>query len=215
MPDRTTCRPRIEGERESEIFTAVVALLVEAGYDKLTFDAVATAVRASKATLYRRWPTKADLVARRRGRPSSPPPSPSEDDDTGSPARRPARPGLPAAGACATTSLPCSAPSSRRCTATPSCSRRSASASSSPSSTGRSPRSSAPASAARSAPDADLHLLANTLPAICVHDTFVFDIHATPERVAHVMDSVVLPGGARHPAATSRHAPAAAATPPR
>ena len=62
MPDQPTCRPRIEGEREGEIFAAVVALLVEAGYDKLTFDAVATAVRAGKATLYRRWPTKADLV---------------------------------------------------------------------------------------------------------------------------------------------------------
>ena len=62
MPEQPTSRPRIEGEREGEIFTAVVALLVEAGYDKLTFDAVATAVRASKATLYRRWPTKAGLV---------------------------------------------------------------------------------------------------------------------------------------------------------
>ena len=62
MPDPTTCRPRIEGERESEIFTAVVALLVEVGYDKLTFDAVATTVRASKATLYRRWADKPSLV---------------------------------------------------------------------------------------------------------------------------------------------------------
>ena len=42
-------------------------------------------------------------------------------------------------------------------------------------------------------PRADLHLLANTLSAICVHDTFVYDIPATPERVAHVIDSVVLP----------------------
>ena len=32
------------------------------GYDRLTFDAVAAAARASKATLYRRWPHKRDLV---------------------------------------------------------------------------------------------------------------------------------------------------------
>ena len=82
MPDPTTCRPRIEGERESEIFAAVVALLVEAGYDKLTFDAVATAVRASKATLYRRWPTKADLVLDAVAAQLAA--EPERDDDTGS-----------------------------------------------------------------------------------------------------------------------------------
>ena len=55
-------RPRVEGEREAEIFDATARLLVEWGYDKLTFDAVAAEVRASKATLYRKWPTKAALV---------------------------------------------------------------------------------------------------------------------------------------------------------
>ena len=82
MPEQPTSRPRIEGEREGEIFTAVVALLVEAGYDKLTFDAVATAVRASKATLYRRWPTKADLVLDAVA--GHLPVEPEVDDDTGS-----------------------------------------------------------------------------------------------------------------------------------
>lgn len=56
------CRPRVEGDREDEILDGVLQLLVELGYDKLTFDAVAVQVRASKATLYRRWPTKAELV---------------------------------------------------------------------------------------------------------------------------------------------------------
>ena len=37
-------------------------LLQEHGYDRLTVDGVAAAGRASKATLYRRWPTKAELV---------------------------------------------------------------------------------------------------------------------------------------------------------
>ena len=55
-------RPRVEGERELEILEAALETLVEMGYDKLTFDAVASAAKASKATLYRRWPGKVDLV---------------------------------------------------------------------------------------------------------------------------------------------------------
>jgi AcrR family transcriptional regulator len=37
-------------------------LLQEHGYDRLTLDAVAARARASKATVYRRWPSKAELV---------------------------------------------------------------------------------------------------------------------------------------------------------
>jgi AcrR family transcriptional regulator len=55
-------RPRVEGAREEEILDATVRLLVEVGYDKLTLDAVAAEARASKATLYRRWDGKAELV---------------------------------------------------------------------------------------------------------------------------------------------------------
>ncbi|WP_406830312.1 TetR-like C-terminal domain-containing protein [Pedococcus sp. KACC 23699] len=59
-PART--RPRVEGEREREILEATLEALVEHGYDKLSFDAVAATAKASKATLYRRWPAKVDLV---------------------------------------------------------------------------------------------------------------------------------------------------------
>lgn len=59
---RTAPRPRIEGEREHAIFDATMRLLATTGYDRLTMDAVAAEARASKATLYRRWQTKADLV---------------------------------------------------------------------------------------------------------------------------------------------------------
>lgn len=55
-------RPRVEGEREVEIFDVTTRLLIESGYDNLTLDSVATAARASKATLYRRWSGKAELV---------------------------------------------------------------------------------------------------------------------------------------------------------
>ena len=55
-------RPRVAGDREVEILESAIDVLRDLGYDRLTFDAVATAARASKATLYRRWPHKRDLV---------------------------------------------------------------------------------------------------------------------------------------------------------
>ncbi|AKU16283.1 TetR/AcrR family transcriptional regulator [Luteipulveratus mongoliensis] len=58
----TSQRPRVMGDREDAVLDGVLDVLLEVGYDKLTFDLVAARVRASKATLYRRWPTKADLV---------------------------------------------------------------------------------------------------------------------------------------------------------
>jgi|SRR5690348_13065920 len=48
--------------REAELLAVTLELLQEHGYDRLTLDAVAATARASKATLYRRWPTKAELV---------------------------------------------------------------------------------------------------------------------------------------------------------
>lgn len=48
--------------REAELLAVTLQLLQEHGYDRLTVDAVATTARASKATIYRRWPTKAELV---------------------------------------------------------------------------------------------------------------------------------------------------------
>jgi AcrR family transcriptional regulator len=48
--------------REAELLAVTLRLLQEHGYDRLTVDAVASAARASKATVYRRWPSKAELV---------------------------------------------------------------------------------------------------------------------------------------------------------
>jgi AcrR family transcriptional regulator len=48
--------------REAELLAVTLELLQEHGYDRLSLDAVATTAHASKATLYRRWPTKAELV---------------------------------------------------------------------------------------------------------------------------------------------------------
>ena len=48
--------------RETELLAATLQLLQQHGYDRLTLDAVAATARASKATVYRRWPSKAELV---------------------------------------------------------------------------------------------------------------------------------------------------------
>ncbi|MCK8643910.1 TetR/AcrR family transcriptional regulator [Mycobacterium colombiense] len=48
--------------RETELLTVTLQLLQEHGYDRLTVDAVASAAHASKATVYRRWPSKAELI---------------------------------------------------------------------------------------------------------------------------------------------------------
>jgi AcrR family transcriptional regulator len=48
--------------REAELLAVTLRLLQEHGYDRLTVDAVASEARASKATVYRRWPSKAELV---------------------------------------------------------------------------------------------------------------------------------------------------------
>lgn len=48
--------------REAELLAVTLELLQQHGYDRLTMEAVATQAKASKATMYRRWPSKADLV---------------------------------------------------------------------------------------------------------------------------------------------------------
>ena len=61
-PTETGTRPRVEGERELEILEAALEVLDDVGYDLLTMDAVAARAKASKATLYRRWKGKPELV---------------------------------------------------------------------------------------------------------------------------------------------------------
>lgn len=62
QPGEVPTRPRVEGEREQEVLDATIDILAEVGYDRLTMDAVAARAKASKATLYRRWNGKAQLV---------------------------------------------------------------------------------------------------------------------------------------------------------
>ncbi|GAA1819468.1 TetR/AcrR family transcriptional regulator [Luedemannella flava] len=49
-------------ERREAICGAVFELLGEVGYDRMSMDAVAARARASKATIYRSWENKPELV---------------------------------------------------------------------------------------------------------------------------------------------------------
>ncbi|MFE6446732.1 TetR/AcrR family transcriptional regulator [Nocardiopsis dassonvillei] len=53
---------RRDRSRDGAILDATLDVLAEAGFARLTMDAVAARAGAGKATLYRRWPSKTELV---------------------------------------------------------------------------------------------------------------------------------------------------------
>src|SRR3982751_4600427 len=59
-------RPKLgrkrDDTRDPEILDAALDVLAENGYDGMTIEMVASRAKAGKATLYRRWPSKPDLV---------------------------------------------------------------------------------------------------------------------------------------------------------
>ena len=59
---RARGRPRSPGV-DARISEAVLGILAARGYASLTVDAVATAASVTRATIYRRWPNKAAMVA--------------------------------------------------------------------------------------------------------------------------------------------------------
>lgn len=75
-------RPRRRGEvLYAAIFEATLAELAEVGYSRLAMERIAARARTSKASLYTRWPNRAELVvAALRHRHGGPEPVP----DTGS-----------------------------------------------------------------------------------------------------------------------------------
>jgi len=52
----------LDATRDDALRDATLELLAEIGYDRLTIDSVAARAHSSKATIYRRWPGKAELV---------------------------------------------------------------------------------------------------------------------------------------------------------
>jgi AcrR family transcriptional regulator len=60
-PRRTPGRPRSEASHQA-IITATLELLLEEGYGSLTMEAVRARAGVGKATIYRRWSSKQELV---------------------------------------------------------------------------------------------------------------------------------------------------------
>ena len=60
--ERTKLGRKRDHTRDPEILAATLDVLAETGYDRMTIDDVAARAKAGKATLYRRWPSKAHLV---------------------------------------------------------------------------------------------------------------------------------------------------------
>jgi AcrR family transcriptional regulator len=52
----------LDSSRDRALREAALAVLAEAGYERLTMDAVAARAGAAKTTIYRRWRDKAELV---------------------------------------------------------------------------------------------------------------------------------------------------------
>ncbi|WP_405096240.1 TetR/AcrR family transcriptional regulator [Micromonospora sp. NBC_01412] len=63
VPAARTAPAPARTERFTELLATVIHLLREVGYDRLTIDTVAARARVSKATIYRHWPGKPELVA--------------------------------------------------------------------------------------------------------------------------------------------------------
>lgn len=60
---RTRNPARFDRSLDGAILSAVLEGLAERGYDRMSMDDVATRARVGKAAIYRRWPSKAAVVA--------------------------------------------------------------------------------------------------------------------------------------------------------
>ena len=60
--DRSQGGRPLDPERDTALRRAALELVGEIGYDRMTIDAIASRAKAGKATVYRRWASKADLV---------------------------------------------------------------------------------------------------------------------------------------------------------
>jgi AcrR family transcriptional regulator len=184
-------RPRVEGGREDEILDATVALVAELGYDRLTMDAVATAAKASKATLYRRWQTKADLVVDAVTRAKRCPMP--EDVDTGS--LRGDLISMSCGDGGFKEELPMSVIAGLLTAL-----QRDADLQKAVQERFLGPRfalvNEVYARAVRRgeiAPGVDIQLLATTLPAVIIHHAFILGIEPTDDLILRVIDNVILP----------------------
>lgn len=69
VPDHADATPRSrsggrkqDATRDAAILSATIDILVEVGFEKMTVDMVAARARAGKGAVYRRWPSKTEMV---------------------------------------------------------------------------------------------------------------------------------------------------------
>ena len=62
LTDQPKLGRKRDPSRDAEILDAALEVLAETGYDGMTIDMVAARAKAGKATVYRRWASKAELV---------------------------------------------------------------------------------------------------------------------------------------------------------
>jgi AcrR family transcriptional regulator len=62
MPDASQPGRKRDATRSAAILQAALTVLTETGYERMTTDLVAARAGVSKATMYRRWPSKGQLV---------------------------------------------------------------------------------------------------------------------------------------------------------
>jgi AcrR family transcriptional regulator len=81
MPPATRSPGRpVNAAIDDQLLRATQDLLVEEGFERLTMDAVARRCGASKATIYRRWPSKTTLVVAAAAALFTPPEVPDTGD---------------------------------------------------------------------------------------------------------------------------------------
>jgi AcrR family transcriptional regulator len=61
-PEQPKLGRRRDHTRDADILNAALDVLAESGYDGMTIDMVAARAKAGKATVYRRWASKGELV---------------------------------------------------------------------------------------------------------------------------------------------------------
>ncbi len=81
MSKEVTRKRRRGAELEAALLEAAWDELVAVGYERLTYEAVADRAGTSRPVLYRRWPSKRELVLAALGHRA--PPLPAEPPDTG------------------------------------------------------------------------------------------------------------------------------------
>ncbi len=61
-PTATKMGRKRDHTRDAKILEAAIDILAEVGYDGMTMDMIATRAKAGKATVYRRWSSKVEVV---------------------------------------------------------------------------------------------------------------------------------------------------------